>query len=398
MRESNLTVIVLSVFFLLAVPGTIVLALDQSSDTEKSIISHFLEIPAEQFRYEGTVKYGETLEDTLVDDTVIAMEKRLLQAAVEADLFSSSPRYAMAIAHNLVVHDQRNAGEYLRLMGDVANLDELNTKRGFTVSALASGEIGELFAAKQLTAKQNNVAPFWSEFLARYAIYSTSIPELVLAFEGSHDEIVKANIVRAVASIGQQTELPWVREHGLASESDRIQAAGIFAFVEIVGFDGIAELEGFKTIGRLAADEKTQGLDWLKNHTSRTSPHGVSMSNDDEFVSRFWGLTSCPAINWLHSHSSKPKAGMHYTVNFSASDKKEFLCALRSAKGFGMEAIKGDLLRIVAEEDEISLLEIRKLGFYLPNEFAFQRRSSIDIIIRHLRHTKCQTDKRSTED
>ena len=79
---------------------------------------------------------------------------------------------------------------------------------------------------------------------------------------------------------------------------------------------------------------------------------------------------------------------VHKIVHNANILKNELMNLLIESKGFGLEAVKGQLFISLEQSDMPALMELRKSCVYSPNTFSFGRLSTVGSFIRYLRKTK----------
>ena len=95
-----------------------------------------------------------------------------------------------------------------------------------------------------------------------------------------------------------------------------------------------------------------------------------------------------PAMVWLEKEGLLDTAKALHPIPLTPSKKNELMNLLIESKGFGLEAVKGQLFISLEQSDMPALMELRKSCVYSPNTFSFGRLSTVGSFIRYLRKTK----------
>lgn len=355
-------------------------------DVTRPIREHFLTVTAEVNRYAGLTTYGEPLSAGAISKEAMTRELALFNDAKAAGMLKSPPDELLALGHNLIVHDPNGAGAaYLRALHDSARPGDERIGRAFILATLAAGEPGEAMAVAALSSDDRDRRAFWGSYLERYAIYPSSANPILARIPREADPAVKASLIRALSTIGSPDSTAAVKDLVARATDDDVQAAALYAYVELAGFDAIAYVESVKPIGAKSSAERTEGLRWLKKETRPASKHGREVSNDLEFVARFGDLRASPAIRWLDEQGLLKDAALNQPPKLAPDQKKQLLNALVESRGFGLEACKGTLFRNLAKEDEALLMRIRAVSFYSPNEMSAARAKTVGILVREIR-------------
>lgn len=362
---------------------------------QKEIAEHFQKVVPEMSRYRGVTFYGETLSATRPDAESLRKEQELFTKVMATAAAKTLPVEVLLLGHNLVVFEPTLAAPagserpmtktYLRALLAAAADGTAQQQSALFYATLAAGALGEQELVAHLDSESVAVRKSLAGFLSRAAIHAASAAPVEQRIAVEPDATVRAMLVRSLAMIGMPSSLKLLRELAERAKDDEVQAAAIFAFVEVAGFTGIAFLEGLSPTGEQARQSLRDGLQYLKDETSPTSRHGREVGNDEEFVMRFGDLSSCPTIAWLGKIGRLDEAAVGKPERFSDEHKKELLDLLADAKGFGLEAIKGSLFLSLAKGDEAALLKILAAGFSSPNALTQGRMKTLGIMIRHIR-------------
>jgi hypothetical protein len=350
----------------------------------EAIKNHFKTVTPEFRRYEHLTLYGDTLSGTALTKQELERERTLFNAAASAGLLKVLPPEVLDLGHNLIVHDPTAAVEYLKALHESADLTKREVVPAIYAATLAAGELGEKLAVAELASENKDRRLFWARYLQRYALYLSSVEPIHKQLARESDPAVKASLIWALTEIGSPTSVPLVKDLIEHTADETVQAAAIYSYVELVGFDGIAYVEAIKTLGEKTETERRNGLQWLKQETRSDAKHGREVSNSLEFVSRFGDLHASPVIRWLNSEHLQ-KAALKDNPKLSAEKKKELLELLIDSKGFGLEAVKGSLFHSLSKEDEPLLLKIRCVSFYSLLDQSIARHKTVGILIRQLR-------------
>ncbi len=362
---------------------------------QKQIAEHFTKAVAELSRSSRLKIYGETLSATRPKAETLRKEQELFAKVMATTAAKTLPAEVLMLGHNLVVFEPTLAAPtgterpmtkvYLRaLIAAAADGNEQQLSALF-YAALAAGALGEQEMVAQLDSQSLAVRKALAQFLSHAAIHPASVAPIEKRIAVETDAMVRAMLVRSLALIGMPSSAKLLRELAAKAKDDEVQAAAIFAFVEVAGFDGIAFLEGLSPTGEHAKQSLGDGLQYLKAETSAASKHGREVGNDEEFVMRFGDLYSCPTIRWLGQIGRLDEAAVTKREKFTDEHKKKLLDLLADSKGFGLEAIKGSLFLSLAKGDEAALLRILAASFASPDAFTQGRMKTLGIMIRHCR-------------
>ncbi len=357
--------------------------------TDKNVLAaiknHFKTVTPEFRRYEHLTLYGDTISGTTPTKLELERERSLFKAAASAGLLKTLPPQVMDLGHNLIVHDPTAAVEYLKALHESADLTKREAVPAIYAATLAAGELGEQMAVAELASDNRDRRLFWARYLQRFALYLSSVEPIHKHLARESDSAVKASLIWSLTEIGSPTSVALIKDLIEHSADETVQAAAIYSYVELVGFDGIAYVETIKTLGEKSETERRNGLQWLKQETRPDAKHGREVSNDSEFVALFADLHASPVIRWLNKEHLLEKAVLKEKPKLGAEKKKELLELIIDSKGFGLEAVKGSLFRSLSKEDEPLFLKIRSVGFYSPDRMSIARQKTVGILIRQLR-------------
>jgi hypothetical protein len=382
--RSQLGVSVLAVAALVLPAG--LAAQDKAADEVlAAIAAQFEKTPSELSRYEKISFYGETLSSGRPGKETLAAQVALLGRAKAAGLLGTLPPPVQQLGHNVVVFAPESAAEYVRALHDAANAGNEKIRGALYFATMAAGEAGERAVVAELAADKVENRRFWASLLGKRGIYASSVEPIKKRIGSESDSEVKTALVFALAAIGAPSALPLCRDLLEHSKDDAVQAAAIWACVEIGGFADKATVQGAKPVGPKAEQEQRQGLDYLTKETGEKSKHGREVSSDSEFVARFADLQRCPIIRWLGEQHLLEEEAVKTPTKLSAEQKAKLLELLVDSKGFGLEAVKGALFLSLAKTDEAMLLKIRAANFITPNGLIEGRLKTLDLMLRHLR-------------
>lgn len=357
----------------------------KAEDIVRAIKHHFETVTPELIRDRVTSSYGETTSSTTLSKETLAREISLFKDAVAAGLLKSPSPEILALGHNLIVHDSTAGLAYLKTLHESADLGNKDVAEAIVVATLASGKQGEAMAVSELASKDGDRRSFWAHYLEYYAIFLSSAKPISEQLTHESDPATKASLLRALAMIGSPNSLAIIKDVVEHATDDEVQAAAIFSYVELDGYDSITFLETIKPVGAQSSREQQEGLSWLKAETRPDSKHGREVSNDSGFPGRFGDLLSSPVIRWLNAQGLLKEEALKHPPQLNTDTKTELLDLLIDSKGFGFEAVKGTLYSNLAKEDESLLLRIRTVSFYSPNSMSSARLKTIGIMVRHIR-------------
>lgn len=351
----------------------------------QTVMDHFQTVTPEMRRQRVSGGYGETISGTAISKEAVAREVSLFKEALATGLVKSPDPLFLALGHNLIVHDPGTGLAYLKTQHETADLDDANVGETMVVGTIAAGEPGEMLAVSQLASKDGNRRSFWAHYLEYNAIFLSSAEPIQKQISIESDPAVKASLLRALSMIGSPKSLAFVKNMLEQTNDDAVQAAALFAYVELAGYDGIPFMETFKPVGEKSSRERQDALGWLKAETRPDSKHGRDVTSDTHFVARFGTLFTSPVMRWLSDHGLLKEAALKQPPVLGATEKAELLELLIDSKGFGLEAVKGTLFRSLSKQDEAALLRIRTVSLYSPNELSMARLSTVGIMLRKIR-------------
>jgi len=357
----------------------------KAEDVVRATKNHFETVTPELGRYGRLTTYGETTSGTAIAKEALARERSLFNDALAAGLLKSPLREILALGHNLIVHDPTAGLAYLKALHASADLGNKDVAQAIVAATLASGEQGEAMAVSELTSKDRDRRSFWAHYLEYYAIFLASAEPIQKHLADESESAIKASLLRALSMIGSPNSLAVVKDAVERATDDDLQAAAIFSYTELGGYDGIAFLETIKPVGAQSSRERQESLSWLKAETRPDSKHGREVSNDSGFADRFGDLLSSPVIRWLKGRGLLEKDALKHSPRLDTDKKAELLDLLIDSRGFGLEAVKGSLYRNLSKEDEPRLLRIRAVSFYSPNAMSVARVKTIGLMIRRIR-------------
>ncbi|MDD5333461.1 MAG: HEAT repeat domain-containing protein [Rhodoferax sp.] len=351
----------------------------------QALTSHFQTVTPEMRRQRVSGGYGETISGTAISQEAVAREVSLFKEALATGLVKSPDPLFLALGHNLIVHDPGTGLAYLKAQHETADLSDGNVGETLVVGTIAAGEPGEMLAVSQLASKDGSRRSFWAHYLEYNAIFLSSAEPIQKQLAVESDPAVKASLLRALSMIGSPTSLAFVKDLVEHTTDDAVQAAAMFAFVELAGYDGIPFMEAVKPVGEKSSRERQDALGWLKAETRPDAKHGRDVTSNTGFVARFGTLFTSPVMRWLSDHGLLKEAALRQPPVLGAAEKAELLELLIDSKGFGLEAVKGALFRSLSKQDEASLLRIRTVSLYSPNELSMARLSTVGIMVRRIR-------------
>lgn len=368
---------------------------DAAAAVQKRIAEHFKTVVPELGRYRGTTFYGETLSATRPDEAALRAEQELFLAAMATTAATTLPVELLQLGHNLVVFEPTLAApagtdrpltkSFLRALHAAAPRGSEQLRSALFCATVAAGDLGEQEMVAHLEAETVEARLLVAQFLSQAASYTSSVAPIEKRIASEPDSKVKAMLVTSLAMIGVPSSGKFVQELAANAKQDDLQAAAIFACVELAGFPAIEFLAGLEPAGPAAKQALEEGLQYLRAETSATNKHGREVGNDGDFVARFADLRSCPTIAWLGEIGRLDEAAVTKGERFGAEHKQKLLELLVDSKGFGLEAIKGSLFASLEAKDEAMLLRIRAAGMASPNRLAQARMRTLGIMIRQVR-------------
>lgn len=351
----------------------------------QALTSHFQTVTPEMRRQRVSGGYGETLSGTAISKEAVAREVSLFKEALATGLVKSPDPLFLALGHNLIVHDPGTGLAYLKAQHETADLSDGNVGETLVVGTVAAGEPGEMLAVSELASKDGSRRLFWARYLEYYAIFRSSAEPIQKQIAVESDPAIKASLLRALSMVGSPQSLAFVKNLLENATDDGVQAAAMFAYVELAGYDGIPFMDTVKPVGPKSSRERQDALGWLKAETRPDSKHGRDVTSNTDFAARFGTQLTSPVMRWLNEHALLKEAALKQPPVLGAAEKAELLELLIDSKGFGLEAVKGALFRSLSKDDEAPLLRIRTVSFYSPNELSRPRVKTVGIMLRKIR-------------
>ena len=351
----------------------------------QTLMNHFQTVTPELMRRRVSGGYGETISGTAISKEAVAREASLFNEALATGLVKSPDPLFLALGHNLIVHDPGAGLAYLKAQHETAKLGDGNVGETIVVGTVAAGEPGEMLAVSELASKDGSRRSFWANYLEYYAVFLSSAEPIQKQIAVESDPAITASLLRALSMIGSPSSLTFVKNFVEQATDDAVQAAAMFAFVELAGYDGISFMEKVRPVGEKSSRERQDALGWLKAETRPDSKHGRDVTNDAGFAGRFGTLFTSPVMRWLSDRGLLKEAALKQPPVLGAAEKAELLELLIDSKGFGLEAVKGALFRSLSKQDEAPLLRIRAVSFYSPNELSRPRLTTVGIMVRKIR-------------
>jgi len=362
--------------FILAAPAA--LAATTPEEFRAALEENFRSAPPELSRYNGLTPYGETLSGTRRSAESLHGLQALYADAKRLGLVLKPDAHVIALCHELIVYRTPEGMDCLRTLATLKEGPALNY---LPLEIMTAGEAGEQLAIERLHDQDAAVRGHWAELLGHIAMYPSSVAPLIALAKAEKNPEVKAHELHALAQLGDPAALGSVSAT-LASRDDAVQAAAIFAYTELRGYDALPVLRKLKPAGGASGQELTFSIQYLEDSTSPQSKFGTEIGNDVSFWNRFADLEN-PVIRWIAQ--SGLEARLASNPRLSKDDKRRLFELLEDSKGFGLEAVKGSLRASAERADIAPLLRIRQTVWISPNEYSEGRMASLDILIRGIR-------------
>lgn len=350
---------------------------------EKKIIQHFSQYMPESKRYTGVATYVD--KKVIFEKEQIDKELQLAEEVKKSPLLENPTAEVFDLCHNLLVHSPEKGKEFFTLLNHPNNNKE--TLMPFYMNAIFTGEFGEQLALKNLTSDNADWRNNWSIYLGSFAIYPSSIPVIEKMLEQTTVPEIQQDLIGALTFISDPKSIVTIKKVIETTKNDETQAKAILAYTELTGYDGITYLEKVETIGDLSKEEKDSGLNWLKKETSAANKFGLLLTNDLDFIDRFRD-SKAPSIVWMQKERLLDTINTNHPKVLSTNKKNALLDVLIESKGFGIEAVKAQLLMSLNQADIPRLLALRQACVYSPNGNSFARLKTVGLCIRNIRKTK----------
>jgi hypothetical protein len=372
-------------FILIVATATNILAQTTitADSLDKQISAHFDKYKPELFRYSGLAFYGEALKT--FDKGQVETELQLCNEVKKSDLINKPTANVFALCHNILIHTPNSGKLFLKLLNKPTTNESII---GFLYSEIIfTGKFGEQLAMDNLESTNKEWNKIWAGYLSSLAIYESSIPRIEKAFQQTNDPELQKGLISALTYISNPKSVQIVKQIIETTPNDELQAKAIFGYAELTGYDGIKYLKEVKTIGEKSQEERKSSIDWLKKETSPKNKFGTEVTNDIGFIERFGDIKS-PAMIWLDKEGLLNEKKANKPIPLPKDKKDKLLDLLIESKGFGLEAVKGQLFLSIEQTDMDKLLTLRQMCVYSPNSFTNGRLKTVGIFVRYLRKTK----------
>ena len=353
---------------------------------DRKVQAHFNEYRAELFRYNGLTYYGETLTD--FPKKQIESELKFFDEVKKSDLINNPTKSVFALCHNIFIHTPEEGKEFLKLLNKPTT--DNNVINFLWVEIISAGEFGENLALDNVESNNIEWINTWAIYLSQNAIYESSIPKIEKIYYQTKDVELKVNMINALMNISSPKTIDFVNQIIQTTQNDVLQEAAIFAYIELVGYDGIEYIKNIKTVGEKSKKEKEVGLDWLKTGTSSKNKFGVVVENNTDFIDQFGDIKS-PVVSWVIKEELLKKKNINKPKALEKKKKDELIDLLMQSKGFGLEMIKAQLFLSLEQTDIDKLLKLRQVCMYSPNDYSKGRLNTIGIYVRYLRKMNTKT-------
>ena len=208
----------------------------------------------------------------------------------------------LSLGHNLIVHDPDIGLSYLRLLHDSADLAEERHRNASTrLRSPPENRVRRWPLANWLQRVRIGAPP--GPLTCHKMRYLSSEKPILKCLAGETLPSIKVRLIWSLAMIGDPGCLPEIRDVVEHATDDEVQAAAIFTFADLAGFDGIGYLRAVKPRGAKSMKEQEDSVAWLKAETRPDLKHGRDVSNDPDFADRFGDLRSSSVMR-----GSTPKA------------------------------------------------------------------------------------------
>ena len=357
---------------------------DTSTTTlQEKIVVHFEHYLPESQRHSDLTSFGEIKSS--FEKEQVEKELQLFEEVKKSTLLSQPTREVFDLCHNLLIHSPDKGKEFLTLLNHPLHDRELLMP--FYMEIIFTGEFGERLMLQNLTSPDQDWRRDCSSYLGAFAIYESSIPMIEKTLQTSKDVQMQQDLIGALAFISNPKSIRTIQQLIESTKDDETQARAIFAYTELMGYDGIKYIEQIKTIGERSQEEKKISVNWLKSETSLSNKYGIQVSNDLNFILRFGDIVS-PATEWMRKEGLLDTLKAAHPVALEKPKKSELIHVLIQSKGFGLDAIKANLFLSIEPIDIPDLLKLRQSCAYSPNSFSFARLQTVGFCIRYLRKIK----------
>lgn len=352
-----------------------------SPDSANKIIEdHFKIYGSELHRYSDLTFNGEI--STVIGEAQIKKELALFELSKRSGLIFNPTDNVFILAHNLLIHSPKAGQESLTLLNKQTTNKTHISK--LYAELIFAGEFGEQLALQNLESTDLSWQLHWAAFLAKTAIYDSSIPKINNCIKKPEYNSIRYSLIDALMYIGSPKSINFLKTIIDTTRNDNLQAKAMYNYVELGGYDVINELKKITPVGELANEEKKSGLEWLQNKTSPQNKYGIEIKNSDKSMSLF-ADTDSPIINYLNNEGFLAIEKVKNPKRLTKEQKNKILDLLIQSKGFGLEAIKANLFLSLEKSDITKLLEIRRMCYYSPNNFTQEKLHTLQILIRYVK-------------
>lgn len=350
---------------------------------QEKIIEHFEHYLPESQRHSDLTSFGEIKK--AFEKEQVNKELQLFEEVKKSPLLAEPTREVFDLCHNILIHSPEKGKEFLTLLNHPLHNKELLMP--FYMEILFTGEFGERLMLQNLTSPDLDWRRDCSSYLGAFAIYESSIPMIEKTLQISKDVQIQQDLIGALAFIGNPKSVRTMQHLIESTKDDETQARAIFAYTELMGYDGIKYIEQIKTIGERSQEEQKISVNWLKSETGPANKYGIKVSNDLNFILRFGDIVS-PSTDWMRKEGLLDTVKASHPVVLEKPKKSELINVLIESKGFGLDAVKTNLFLSIEPIDIPDLLKLRQSCAYSPNSLSFSRLQTVGFCIRYLRKIK----------
>ncbi|HET6228317.1 MAG TPA: hypothetical protein VFF27_18700 [Bacteroidia bacterium] len=369
-------------FLIAAVLATTAQTKISSDSLQNELTLHFKIYPPEAQRYSSVTTFGEA--KTSFDKAQMDKELLLFEGIKKSELIHHPSMDILDLCHNISIYNPEKGNEFLSLLN--VPLEDPELLVPFYMQIIFAGQFGEQLMLKNL----NSSDPYWQRdcagYLGSFAIFESSLPTIEKHILATKDPEVQQDLIGALTFISSLKSIPIIKKITETTKNDTTQSKAIFAYTELSGYDGLKYIEKIEPVGEESTREQKASIKWIKEETNAKNKYGVVVKSDANFILRFSTVRS-PAMIWLEKEKLLDTAKALHPIPFTPAQKSELIKLLIESKGFGLEAVKGQLFLSLRKSDMPALLELRKSCVYSPNTFSFGRLSTVGMFIRYLRRT-----------
>ncbi len=347
---------------------------------EREIEFHFKKFTPEYNKFASIINFNSDVNK--ITKNQIRKEIRFYESIKNTKLINEPTEIIFILCHNLLIHSPICGKDLLNLLTKPTS--KIDVIGNLYVEYIFMGEYGEQIALECLQSTNISWQKTWAHYLSENGSYDSSIPVIKKVISNTKDTIIQGLLINSLMYISGSQSNEFIKGIIDTTKSDYIQSIAIFAYAELIGFEGIHEIEKIETVGFKSQVEKKESLFWLKKETSLSNKFGNEVTNNVSSIEMYKTLKTS-YTEWLENQGLLIEEFVKNPKRISAEKKNELLNKLIEVKGFGLEVVKGTLFLSLEKSDIEKLFELRQLNYYSPNGYTKSNMKTISLLIRYLK-------------